>query len=99
MFQGEHHAESAKGLQPQPATTVDQTALEREMETFERLMLKHGASKEEIRQGLMARMGVPTKPEKSSLYAVCARLRALRIILESMNPTLILEREPKKPIQ
>ncbi len=55
--------ESAQTGNDQPQ---EKTPLERDMETFVRLMRDLGAEPEEIREGLKARMGVPAQEEKNA---------------------------------
>ncbi len=50
-----------------PAPVAGQSPMEREMETFVRLMREHGAGKDEIREGLLARMGAAPDQEKNAL--------------------------------
>ena len=70
MFQGgstpEPIAKPLPETTPEPEPAAEKSPLEREMETYERLMIRNGADKSEIREGLKARMGV--QPQKKGLY-------------------------------
>jgi len=59
---------SAPALQTAGPEQKEPTPLERELKTFEAMMLKYDAPAEDIRKGLMARMGVAENCDKSTAY-------------------------------